>query len=135
MRIFGSKTLENVLSKLGLKDGEVITHSMITKSLERAQQKVESHNFDMRKQILKFDDILNDQRKIIYQNRREILNTNDQSKIIEDMIDDYVEYLIQEAIPPKKYSHEWDGNLLKEKVKEIFDLEIPVIQWLSLIHI
>ena len=71
MRIFGSKTLENVLSKLGLKDGEVITHSMITKSLERAQQKVESHNFDMRKQILKFDDILNDQRKIIYQNRKE----------------------------------------------------------------
>ncbi len=129
MRIFGSKTLENVLSKLGLKDGEVITHSMITKSLERAQQKVESHNFDMRKQILKFDDILNDQRKIIYQNRKEILNTNDQSKIIEDMILDYVNYLIEVTIPPKKYSHEWDGNLLKEKTKEIFSLDIPVSKW------
>ncbi len=129
MRIFGSKTLENVLSKLGLKDGEVITHSMITKSLERAQQKVESHNFDMRKQILKFDDILNDQRKIIYQNRREILNTNDQSKIIEDMISDYVEYLIQITIPPKKYSHEWDGNLLKDKVREIFSFDVPILQW------
>ncbi len=131
MRIFGSKTLENVLSKLGLKDGEVITHSMITKSLERAQQKVESHNFDMRKQILKFDDILNDQRKIIYQNRREILNTNDQSKIIEDMISDYVIYLIESAIPPKKYSHEWDGILLKEKMKEVFSLDIPILKWID----
>jgi len=129
MRIFGSKTLENVLSKLGLKEGEVITHSMITKSLERAQQKVESHNFDMRKQILKFDDILNDQRKIIYQNRKEILNTNDQSKIIEDMIEDYVNYLIKITIPPKKYSHEWNSTLLKEKIKEIFNLDIPVSQW------
>ncbi len=129
MRIFGSKTLENVLSKLGLKDGEVITHSMITKSLERAQQKVESHNFDMRKQILKFDDILNDQRKIIYQNRREILNTNDQSKIIQEMISDYVDHLIDITIPPKKYSHEWDENLLKEKTKEIFNIEIPVSKW------
>ncbi len=131
MRIFGSKTLENVLSKLGLKDGEVITHSMITKSLERAQQKVESHNFDMRKQILKFDDILNDQRKIIYQNRREILKTNDQSKIIEDMIFDYVNYIIELTIPPKKYSHEWDGNLLNEKVKDIFAIDIPASKWLD----
>ncbi len=129
MRIFGSKTLENVLSKLGLKDGEVITHSMITKSLERAQQKVENHNFDMRKQILKFDDILNDQRKIIYQNRKEILNTKDQSKIIEDMINDYVNYLIEITIPPKKYSHEWDGNLLKEKIKEVFVVDIPISKW------
>ncbi len=129
MRIFGSKTLENVLSKLGLKDGEVITHSMITKSLERAQQKVESHNFDMRKQILKFDDILNDQRKIIYQNRKEILNTNDQTKIIEDMIFDYINYLIELTIPPKKYSHEWDGNLLKEKVKDTFSIDLPITKW------
>ena len=129
MRIFGSKTLENVLSKLGLKDGEVITHSMITKSLERAQQKVESHNFDMRKQILKFDDILNDQRKIIYQNRKEILSTNDQSIIIQDMISDYVNYIIDLSIPPKKYSHEWDGNLLKDKVREIFSFDVPILQW------
>ena len=102
---------------------------MITKSLERAQQKVESHNFDMRKQILKFDDILNDQRKIIYQNRIEILNTKDQSKIIEDMIADYVDYLIDVTIPPKKYSHEWDANLLTEKVKETFNINIPTTEW------
>ncbi len=129
MRIFGAKTLESVLGKLGLKDGEVITHSMITKSLERAQQKVESHNYDIRKQILKFDDILNDQRKIIYKNRREILSTNDQSKIIKEMIDDFVEKIIIETIPPKKYKDEWDANLLKDKLKEIFNLDLPVKDW------
>ena len=129
MRIFGSKTLENVLSKLGLKEGEVITHSMITKSLERAQQKVESHNFDMRKQILKFDDILNDQRKIIYLNRKDILSTNDQSKIVQEMIEDFVDQIIFESIPPKKYSSEWNSKLLKDKSKEIFDLELPIEKW------
>ncbi|OUW94994.1 MAG: preprotein translocase subunit SecA [Pelagibacteraceae bacterium TMED237] len=129
MRIFGSKTLESVLSKLGLKEGEVITHSMITKSLERAQQKVESHNYDLRKQILKFDDILNDQRKIIYENRKGILKTNDQSKIIEEMIDDFVENIVAETIPPKKYSNEWNPELLKSKSKEIFNLELPISKW------
>ena len=129
MRIFGSKTLENVLNKIGLKEGEVITHSMISKSLERAQQKVESHNYDMRKQILKFDDILNDQRQIIYQNRKEILTTKDQSSIIKDMIDDFIDKLVQDCIPPKKYSSEWNNELMKEKIKEIFSLELPIDKW------
>ena len=129
MRIFGSKTLESVLSKIGLKDGEVITHSMISKSLERAQQKVESHNYDMRKQILKFDDILNDQRQIIYKNRKDILVTKDQSTILKEMIDDYINNLIIECIPPNKYSSEWDAKLLKEKTNEIFDLNLPIEEW------
>ena len=131
MRIFGSKTLESVLSRLGLKDGEVITHSMITKSLERAQQKVESHNYDLRKQILKFDDILNDQRKIIYENRRDILTTNDHSKIIAEMINDYLDKIIIETIPPKKYSSEWKPELLKEKINEIFNLNLPIEEWFA----
>ncbi len=129
MRIFGSKTLENVLSKIGLKDGEVITHSMITKSLERAQQKVENHNYDIRKQILKFDDILNDQRKIIYQNRKEILSTNDQSKIIEEMIQDYIELIVTESIPEKKYNSDWNSKLLNDKVTEIFNISLPIKEW------
>ena len=129
MRIFGSKTLENVLTKLGLKEGEAITHSLITKSLERAQQKVESHNYDIRKQILRFDDILNDQRKIIYQNRREILTTKDQSKIIEDMIDDYINEIISEAIPPKKYSHEWNSKVLTERIDNTFNFLLPIDEW------
>jgi len=129
MRIFGSKTLESILSKIGLKDGEVITHSMITKSLERAQQKVESHNYDLRKQILKFDDILNDQRKIIYQNRKEILKTNDQSKIIDEMINETIDEMVLECIPPKKYSNEWNSKLLNKKINEIFNLDLPIKSW------
>ena len=129
MRIFGSKTLENVLSKLGLKEGEAITHSLITKSLERAQQKVESHNYDIRKQILRFDDILNDQRKIIYENRKEILKTNDQSNIFNEMIDDYIINSVNECIPPKKYSHEWNAELLKNKIVETFNLNLPIENW------
>ena len=131
MRIFGSKTLENVLGKLGLKEGEVITHSLITKSLERAQQKVESHNYDIRKQILRFDDILNDQRKIIYQNRKEILITNDQSKIIEEMIEDYINEILIEAIPPKKYNHEWNAQSLKDKMLEVFGINLPIQDWFN----
>ncbi len=131
MRIFGSKTLENVLSKIGINEGEVITHSMISKSLERAQQKVESHNYDMRKQILKFDDILNDQRQIIYQNRKEILTTKDQSKIIIEMIDDFIDNLILECIPPKKYNSEWNSELLKKQTKEIFGLILPIEEWFN----
>ena len=131
MRIFGSKTLENVLGKLGLKEGEAITHSLITKSLERAQQKVEAHNYDIRKQILKFDDILNDQRKIIYQNRREILNTEDQSKIIEEMINDYINEIIEECIPPKKYSHEWNSKLLSQYIEDTFSINLPIKDWLD----
>ncbi len=131
MRIFGSKTLENVLSKLGVKEGEVITHSLITKSLERAQQKVESHNYDMRKQVLKFDDILNDQRKIIYQNRKEILTTEDQSTIIEEMINDYIDDIILQVIPPKKYKDEWDDELLRDKINEIFNIKLPIKDWFN----
>ena len=131
MRIFGSKTLENVLGKIGVKEGEVITHSLITRALERAQQKVESHNYDLRKQILRFDDILNDQRKIIYENRKDLLITSDQSKIVVEMIDDYIDELILQCIPQKKYSHEWNENLLKEKMQEVFGMDLPINSWFN----
>jgi len=131
MRIFGSKTLENVLSKLGIKEGEAITHNLITKALERAQQKVEAHNYDMRKQILKFDDILNDQRKIIYNNRMDILKTDDQSEIIDEMKMDLINEIVLECIPAKKYSHEWDGTLLQNKINEIFSVNLNIIEWIN----
>ena len=131
MRIFGSKTLESVLSKLGIKEGEAITHNLITKSLERAQQKVESHNYDIRKQILKFDDILNDQRKIIYKNRVDILSSDDHSQTIEEMIMDIIDNLILQTISPKKYSHEWDDELLHNKIIEIFNLDLPIKEWIN----
>ncbi len=129
MRIFGSQTLDNVLSKLGIKEGEAITHSLITRALEKAQQKVESHNYDIRKQLLKFDDILNDQRKIIYKNRKEILETNDQSEIVQEMTDDLIDELIIQSIPPKKYSNEWDSELLKNRVNDVFNLSLPIKEW------
>ncbi len=131
MRIFGSKTLENVLSKLGINEGEAITHSLITKSLERAQQKVESHNYDIRKQILKFDDILNDQRKIIYKNRKDILYSDDHSTTIEEMIMDIINDLVLQTIPIKKYSHEWNSELLHDKTLEIFSLDLPINEWIN----
>jgi len=131
MRIFGSQTLENVLSKLGVKEGEVITHSLITKALERAQQKVESHNYDIRKQLLKFDDILNDQRKIIYKNRKEILSGNDQSLIVQEMINEFIDEIILETIPPKKYKHEWNDDLLFLKINEIFNIKLPIKDWFN----
>jgi preprotein translocase subunit SecA len=129
MRIFGSTTLESVLSKLGIKEGEAITHKLITKALERAQQKVESHNYDIRKQILKFDDILNDQRKIIYKNRKEILSSEDHSETIKEMKIDLINDLVEEALPPKKYSHEWNTELLYKKILEIFSLDLPIQNW------
>ena len=131
MRIFGSKTLEGILSKLGIKEGEAITHNLITKSLEKAQQKVESHNYDIRKQILKFDDILNDQRKIIYDNRYGILSSDDHSQTIEEMIQDVINEIILISIPPKKYSHEWNSELLKNKIHEIFGIDLPIIEWMN----
>jgi len=131
MRKFGSKTLEGVLSKLGIKEGEIITHNLITKSLERAQKKVESHNYDIRKQILKFDDILNDQRKIIYKNRKDILSTEDHSQTIEEMMEDVINDLIIQAIPVKKYAHEWDDKLLHEKIIEIFGIDLPIKEWMD----
>ena len=83
----------------------------------------------MRKQILKFDDILNDQRQIIYKNRKDILVTKDQSTILKEMIDDYINNLIIECIPANKYSSEWDAKLLKEKTNEVFDLNLPIEEW------
>ena len=131
MRIFGSKTLENVLSKLGIKEGEAITHSLITKALERAQQKVESHNYDMRKQLLKFDDILNDQRMIIYRNRKEILSSDDHSLTINEIIMEIIDNLVLEAVPSKKYSHEWNGEFLSKKIESIFGIKLSISNWME----
>ena len=131
MRIFGSKTLESVLSKLGIKEGEAITHNLITRALERAQQKVESHNYDIRKHILQFDDILNGQRLIIYKNRRDILSSEDHSETIKEMVLDVIDNLIIESIPPKKYAHEWNGQLLTDKVQNIFRMRLPISNWID----
>ena len=127
MRIFGSQKLDAVLGKLGMDDGEAIIHPWVNKSLERAQAKVEGHNFDIRKQLLKFDDVMNDQRKAIFEQRLEIMKSTDLSDTIKDMRDESIEDLVDEYIPPKTYADQWDTQGLQDAVKEQLNLDLPVV--------
>ena len=129
MRIFGSERLDSMLTKLGMKDGEAIVHPWVNKSLEKAQAKVEQRNFDIRKQLLKFDDVMNDQRKVIFGQRREIMEAEDLSEIIEDMRQQVVDDLIDTYLPPKTYADQWDAEGLHDGVLEKFTLDLPVVDW------
>ena len=129
MRIFGSERLENVLQKLGMQEGEAIVHPWVNKSLERAQAKVEGRNFDIRKQLLKFDDVMNDQRKVIFAQRREIMEAEDLAEIAEDMRHQVIDDLVDQHIPAKAYVDQWDGEGLYVAVLERLGLDLPVIAW------
>ena len=131
MRIFGSDRLDSVLSRLGMKDGESIVHPWVNKSLERAQAKVEGHNFDIRKQLLKFDDVMNDQRKAIFEQRLEIMNATDLSETIKDMRNDVIEDLIDTHIPAGSYVEQWDAQGLQSKLAEQLGLELPITDWVG----
>jgi preprotein translocase subunit SecA len=129
MRIFGSERLDNVLSKLGMKEGEAIVHPWVNKSLERAQAKVEGRNFDIRKQLLKFDDVMNDQRKAIFGQRREIMEAEDITEVATDMRHQVVADLVDFYMPPKSYSDSWDSKGLYAACIEKLGLDIPVMKW------
>ena len=129
MRIFGSDRLEKVLSTLGMQEGEAIIHPWVNKSLERAQAKVEGRNFDIRKQLLKFDDVMNDQRKVIFGQRREIMEAEDLSDIVQDMRHEVIADLIDVHMPPKSYAEQWDTAGLKESVREGLGIDVPVDEW------
>ncbi|MGV6839963.1 MAG: preprotein translocase subunit SecA [Planktomarina sp.] len=129
MRIFGSERLDKVLSTLGMKDGEAIVHPWVNKSLERAQAKVEGRNFDIRKQLLKFDDVMNEQRKVIFGQRREIMEAQDLSDITQDMRHQVIDDLVTQYIPPNTYADQWDGLGLQAAVLENLALDVPVAQW------
>jgi preprotein translocase subunit SecA len=129
MRIFGSERLEKVLSGLGMKEGEAIIHPWVNKSLERAQAKVEGRNFDIRKQLLKFDDVMNDQRKVIFKQRREIMEAADLSEIVGDMRQDVVDDLVDEFIPARSYADQWDAEGLKAACLDKLGVDVPVIEW------
>ncbi len=129
MRIFGSERLDKVLSTLGMKDGEAIVHPWVNKSLERAQAKVEGRNFDIRKQLLKFDDVMNDQRKVIFSQRREIMEAQDLSEIAQDMRHQVIDDLVDTYIPPKTYADQWNTEGLQTAVKELVGVDAPVVQW------
>src|SRR5204862_6572268 len=108
MRIFGSDRMDAILTKLGLEPGEAITHPCVNKALEKAQQKVEARNFEIRKNILKYDNVLNDQRKVIFEQRREIMRADDVSDQIEDFREQVAEDLVAKHIPEKAYAEQWD---------------------------
>ncbi|SIT88309.1 protein translocase subunit secA [Yoonia rosea] len=129
MRIFGSDRLDKVLSGLGMKEGEAIVHPWVNKSLERAQAKVEGRNFDIRKQLLKFDDVMNEQRKVIFSQRRDIMMAKDLSEVTKDMRDQVIDDLVHDYMPPKTYADQWDTEGLAESVKEHIGLDLPVVAW------
>jgi preprotein translocase subunit SecA len=129
MRIFGSERMDAILTRLGLEPGEAITHPWVNKALEKAQQKVEARNFEIRKNILKYDDVLNAQRKVIFDQRKEIMMSEDVSDQIADFREDVVETLVARHIPEKAYAEQWDATGLHDEVAKIFGVELPVLDW------
>ncbi len=129
MRIFGSERLDKMLSTLGLKEGESIVHPWVNKSLERAQAKVEGRNFDIRKQLLKFDDVMNDQRKAIFGQRLDIMEAEDLGEIVQDMRHQVAEDLVDFYLPPKTYADKWDAPGLYAGVIEKMNMDLPILKW------
>ncbi len=129
MRIFGSERMDTVLKTLGLQEGEAIIHPWMNKSLEMAQRKVEARNFDIRKQILKYDDVMNDQRKVIFDQRLDIMSQDDVSETVTGMRHEIVEALVKLHIPESAYAEQWDSKGLKEAIGGIFGEELPIETW------
>ena len=129
MRIFGSERMDVMLRRLGLQEGEAIVHRWINKALETAQKKVEARNFEIRKNLLRYDDVMNDQRKVIYEQRREIMNVEDVAQTVVDMRHEVINDLIAEAIPANAYAEQWNAPKLEEEVQRVFGLDLPVQAW------
>ena len=131
MRIFGSDRLETMLNKLGLEKGEAIVHPWINKAVEKAQAKVEAHNFEIRKQLLKFDDVMNDQRKVIFDQRKEIMRSDDISEMIADMRHEVIETIVYNSIPDQSFHDEWDAETLSNDIKNYLGLTVSVSDWVK----
>ncbi|MDC0246910.1 preprotein translocase subunit SecA [OCS116 cluster bacterium] len=131
MRIFGSDRLDNILQRLGLDDGEAIVHPWINTALERAQKKVESRNFDIRKNLLKFDNVMNDQRKVIFDQRLEILEQEDLTETVKDMRQEVLFNLLNQSIPEKTFVDDWDGDKLEKDINRIFTIKLPIKNWME----
>jgi preprotein translocase subunit SecA len=129
MRIFGSERIDSMLQKLGLEHGEAIVHPWVNKALEKAQSKVEARNFEIRKNLLKFDDVMNDQRKVIYEQRRELMAAENVADDVVDMRHQVVEDMVSTAIPEKAYADQWDIDFLHEEVLRVFGVDLPVKDW------
>jgi preprotein translocase subunit SecA len=129
MRIFGSDRLDSMLTRLGLKEGEAIIHPWINKALEKAQQKVEARNFDIRKNLLKFDNVQNDQRKVIFDQRVELMKDESVAETVNDMRHAFIEDLVTKHVPEHAYAEQWDVAGLKEELNRVLGLDLPVDEW------
>ena len=129
MRIFGSDKLDGMLTKLGLKENEAIVHPWINKALEKAQQKVEARNFDIRKNLLKFDNVQNDQRKVIFDQRIDLMKDEDVAETVADMRHAYVDDIVAKHVPEHAYAEQWDVAGLKDELNRVLGLELPVDEW------
>jgi len=131
MRIFGSEKLDGMLQKLGLEEGEAITHPWINKAVEKAQSKVEAHNFEIRKQLLRYDDVMNDQRHVIFSQRKEIMETPNVHETVRDMRHDSIDTIVAEAIPQNSFAEQWDAEKLKASSRATLGLDIPAEDWVA----
>jgi preprotein translocase subunit SecA len=129
MRIFGSERMDGMLQRLGLKDGEAIIHPWVNKALAKAQQKVEARNYDIRKQLLKFDDVMNDQRKVVYEQRREIMNSQDVAVTVADMRNETIDEIVATAIPENALPEQWDMAGLHAECLRLLALDLPLAEW------
>ncbi|TIV49173.1 MAG: preprotein translocase subunit SecA, partial [Mesorhizobium sp.] len=131
MRIFGSERMDGMLQKLGLKEDEAIIHPWINKALEKAQKKVEARNFDIRKNLLKYDDVSNDQRKAVFQRRIELMDGEGLSETVTEMREGVIEEIVAKNIPENAYAEQWNVAGLKEEVAQFLNLDLPVEEWVK----
>src|SRR5262249_27516146 len=129
MRIFGSERMDSMLQRFGLKEGEAIVHPWVNKALEKAQQKVEARNFDIRKNLLKYDNIMNNQRKVIYEQRRDLMRATDVSQTVAEMRRDVIDALVTRFMPPNAYAEQWDTKGLHEEAVRVLGLNLPLVEW------
>ncbi|WEX09020.1 preprotein translocase subunit SecA [Chelativorans sp. AA-79] len=131
MRIFGSDRMDGMLQKLGLKEDEAIVHPWINKALEKAQKKVEARNFDIRKNLLKYDDVMNDQRKVVFEQRIELMDGENLSETVAEMRQDVIDELVDSHIPENVYAEQWDAAGLREGVRNYLNLDLPIEDWVK----
>ena len=131
MRIFGSERISNLMQKLGMEEGEAIEHPWVTRAIENAQRKVEGRNFDIRKQLLEYDDVANEQRKLVYEERRNLMRVDDVSENLEAMREDVVDTITDQSIPPQSLEEQWNLDQLQSDFEKEFGLRLSIKQWLE----
>ena len=131
MRIFGSERISSMMQKVGMEEGEAIESRLVSRVIENAQRKVEGHNFDIRKQLLEYDDVANEQRKLVYSERNELMSTDDVSENINEMLEEVVENVVNRSIPPQSMPEQWGVEQLEDDIKLEFNVELAIAQWLK----